>query len=74
MGERTKVVVAQPRSMSLRATIPSGVVHQFRIEEGWELDWEMHAQDSQLVLVVTPIPPPVAPAKPATGKPRKKGR
>lgn len=55
--EKTKVVVAQPRSKSLRATIPAGIVRQFGIEEGWELEWDIRARDNELQIVVQPIPP-----------------
>jgi bifunctional DNA-binding transcriptional regulator/antitoxin component of YhaV-PrlF toxin-antitoxin module len=53
--ERTKVVVAQPKSLSLRTTIPAGIARQFGIGAGSELGWEIEARDNRLVIVVRPI-------------------
>jgi bifunctional DNA-binding transcriptional regulator/antitoxin component of YhaV-PrlF toxin-antitoxin module len=54
--ERTKVVLAQSESKSLRTTIPAGIARQFKIAEGSEIGWEIEARDNQLVIVVTPLP------------------
>ncbi len=48
--EKTKVVVAQPRSRSLRTTIPASIARTLGIEEGTELGWDLQAKDSRLVL------------------------
>lgn len=53
--ERTKVVIAQSKSKSLRTTIPAGIARQFHIREATELGWEIEARDSKLVIVVTPL-------------------
>ena len=68
--ETTKVVVAQPKSRSLRTTIPAGIARTLGITEGSELGWDLQAKESQLVLVVRVLVPEDA-QKPA--KPRKKG-
>ena len=55
--ETTKVQLAQVNSKSLRTTIPAGIVRQFAIEEGTELEWEIAPKDNQLLIVVRPIAP-----------------
>ena len=77
--ERTKVVLAQPKSRSLRVTIPAGIARQFDIEEGSEIGWEIQARDDKLVIMVVPLPanPPKESVKPGfeplRDKPRRKG-
>ena len=53
--EQTKVVLAQPKSRSLRTTIPAGIARQFGIDEGSELGWEIEARDNELRIVVKPL-------------------
>ncbi len=53
--ERTKVVIAQSKSRSLRTTIPAGIARQFGIGEGSELGWEIEARENKLLIVVHPI-------------------
>ncbi len=53
--EKTKVVVAQPRSHSLRTTIPAGIARTLGITEGSELGWDLQAHDNDLVLIVRVI-------------------
>jgi bifunctional DNA-binding transcriptional regulator/antitoxin component of YhaV-PrlF toxin-antitoxin module len=60
--ERTKVVLAQAESKSLRTTIPAGIARQFNIKEGSDLGWDIQARDNRLVIVVVPAPPEVEPA------------
>jgi bifunctional DNA-binding transcriptional regulator/antitoxin component of YhaV-PrlF toxin-antitoxin module len=50
--EKTKVVVAQPKSRSLRTTIPASIARILGIEEGTELGWDLQARDNQFVLEV----------------------
>ncbi len=50
--EKTKVVVAQPKSQSLRTTIPASIARTLGIEEGTELGWELLARDNQFILEV----------------------
>ncbi len=51
--ERTKVVVAQPKSQSLRTTIPASIARTLGIEEGTELGWELLARDNRFVLEIS---------------------
>jgi bifunctional DNA-binding transcriptional regulator/antitoxin component of YhaV-PrlF toxin-antitoxin module len=50
--EKTKVVIAQPRSRSLRTTIPASIARTLGIEEGTELGWELQARENRFVLEV----------------------
>ncbi len=50
--EKTKVVVAQPKSRSLRTTIPASIARILGIGEGTELGWDLQAKDSRFVLEV----------------------
>ncbi len=50
--EKTKVVVAQPKSQSLRTTIPASIARTLGIVEGTELGWELLARDNRFVLEV----------------------
>ncbi len=54
--EKTKVVIAQPRSRSLRTTIPASIARTLGIEEGSELGWDLQAKDSHFVLIVSVLP------------------
>lgn len=55
--EKTKVVVAQPKSRSLRTTIPAGIARTLGITEGSELGWDLQAKENQLVLTVRVLGP-----------------
>lgn len=55
--EKTKVVVAQPKSRSLRTTIPASIARILGIEEGTELGWDLQARENQLVLTVRVLGP-----------------
>ena len=54
-GEITKIVSATTTSKSLRATIPIGIVRQFKITVGDQLRWSIRAEENKLVIVVEPI-------------------
>lgn len=73
--EKTKVQLAQVNSKSLRTTIPAGIVRQFAIQEGTELEWEIAPRDNQLLIVVRPVaildhPVPESQRPPAHKKPK----
>jgi bifunctional DNA-binding transcriptional regulator/antitoxin component of YhaV-PrlF toxin-antitoxin module len=55
-GEVTTIASATTTSKSLRSTIPKGIVRQFRLNEGDKLRWLIKAEDSELVIVVEPVP------------------
>lgn len=53
-GEVTVLSVATSKSKSLRATIPIGIVRQFRLKEGDQLEWRLEVQNGEMVIVVRP--------------------
>ena len=53
MSLKSKVSIARPRSKSLRATIPEGIVAFLDLEKGDKLDWRMEiAPNSERIVVV----------------------
>jgi len=54
MGEITVLTKATSKSKSLRTTVPMGIVKQFNLSEGDKLNWEIKAEDGDLVIVVRP--------------------
>ena len=55
MGEITVLTKATSKSKSLRTTIPMGIVKQFNLSEGDKLNWEIRAEDGELIIVVRPL-------------------
>ena len=55
MVETTKLTKATTKSKSLRTTIPMGIVKQFNLSEGGEIDWEIRAEEGELIIVVRPV-------------------
>ena len=54
-GEVTVLTVATSNSKSLRATVPIGIVRQFRLKEGDELHWQLQAQNGDMIIIVKPM-------------------
>jgi hypothetical protein len=52
MSLNSKVSIARPKSKSLRATIPEGIVAFLNLEKGDKLDWRMEIRDGKRVVVV----------------------
>ena len=46
---------ATSKSRSLRTTVPIGIVKQFNLSEGDKLNWEIRAEEGELIIVVKPI-------------------
>lgn len=46
---------ATSKSKSLRTTIPMGIVKQFNLSEGDKLNWEIRAENGELIIVVRPL-------------------
>lgn len=65
--ETTKVVIAQPKSGSLRTTIPASIARTLGIGEGTELGWELQPRENEFVLTVRVLPA-AAPTRPAPRK------
>ena len=55
MGEKTSINKATTNSVSLRTTIPQSIVTNFDLKVGDELDWEIKAEKSNLIINVKPI-------------------
>lgn len=55
MGEITVLNKATTKSMSLRTTIPMGIVKQFNLSEGDKLNWEIRVEGGELIIVVKPL-------------------
>jgi len=55
MGEITMLTKATSKSRSLRTIIPMGIVKQFSLSEGDKLNWEIRAEDGELIIVVKPL-------------------
>jgi len=54
-GQKSALVKARSNSSSLRTTVPAGIVSQFGLKEGDQLDWSLKAEGDKLLLVVTPL-------------------
>ncbi len=55
MGEKTTLTKASTKSESLRTTVPSGIVKQFYLTEGDQIEWEIKVLDGKLAILVKPI-------------------
>ncbi|MFB3888131.1 MAG: AbrB family transcriptional regulator [Candidatus Bathyarchaeia archaeon] len=55
MGEVTKLSNATSKHDSLRTTVPFSIVKQFGLKLGDSLDWQIKAEDGNLIIQVTPI-------------------
>jgi len=54
-GQKSVLVNARANSRSLRTTVPAGIVSQFNLREGDQLDWSLRAEGDKLILIVTPL-------------------
>lgn len=50
---KTNLVLAN-KSDSLRTTVPSHIVKQFKLKQGDKLDWELIAEADTLKIIITP--------------------
>jgi len=57
-GENTVLSGATTNSKSLRATVPIGIVRQFGLKEGDEINWQIKAEGGELVIHAKPIKHP----------------
>jgi len=55
MGEITVLTKATSKSNSLRTTVPQGIVKQFNLSKGDKLNWEIKAENGELIIVVRPL-------------------
>ena len=54
-GENTVLSGATTNSKSLRATVPIGIVRQFGLKEGDQINWQLKAEGGELVIHAKPI-------------------
>jgi antitoxin component of MazEF toxin-antitoxin module len=54
-GEVTILTPATTVSNSLRSTIPSAIVRQFKLSKGDKLRWRMEVANNQLIIIVEPV-------------------
>ncbi|MGA2572688.1 MAG: AbrB family transcriptional regulator [Candidatus Methanomethylicaceae archaeon] len=52
MSLASKVSIARPGTLSLRATVPEGIVAFLDIHEGDKLEWKMEIIDGERVALV----------------------
>ena len=54
MAEQTNLVFAN-RSGSLRTTVPSHIVKQFKLKNGDKMEWELIVEEGTLAIKITPV-------------------
>jgi hypothetical protein len=55
MGEKTTLTKASTKSESLRTTVPAGIVKQFYMSEGDQLEWEIKVVENNLGILIKHI-------------------
>lgn len=55
MGDVTTLAKATSNSTTLRTSVPASIKKQFNLTEKDQLDWQMQAQQNEIVIVVKPI-------------------
>lgn len=55
MGEKTTLTKASTKSESLRTTVPAGIVKQFYMSEGDQLEWEIKVVGGNLGILIKHI-------------------
>ena len=54
MVDRTNLVIAN-KSDSLRTTVPSHIIKQFKLKAGDQLEWNLVVENNTLRIVITPL-------------------
>ena len=54
MVDRTNLVIAN-KSDSLRTTVPSHIIKQFKLKAGDQLEWNLVVDNNTLRIVITPM-------------------
>lgn len=54
MGFKTTITKASSITNSLRTTVPAGVIQQFNLKNGDQLDWELKADNGNIIVIVKP--------------------
>ena len=53
-GNTTTLSLAVSKSDSLRTTVPTHIVSQFKLKAGGKLDWNLEVVDGKLKIIITP--------------------
>jgi len=56
MVETTVLTLATSNRASLRTTVPMSIVKQFNLKSGDKLEWTFEVKNSEIIVVVKPIP------------------
>jgi antitoxin component of MazEF toxin-antitoxin module len=54
MGFKTTISKASTIANSYRTTVPAAIMNQFNLKDGDQLDWELKAENGNLLLIVKP--------------------
>ena len=54
MGFKTTIAKASTISNSFRTTVPAAIINQFNLKDGDQLDWELKAENGNLIMIVKP--------------------
>jgi len=54
MGFNTTIAKASTKVKSYRTTVPAAIMSQFNLKEGDRLDWELKAENGEIIVIVTP--------------------
>ena len=54
MGFKTTIAKASTISNSYRTTVPAAIMNQFNLKDGDVLDWELKAENGNLLVLITP--------------------
>ena len=54
MGFKTTIQKASTIANSYRTTVPAAIMNQFNLKEGDKLDWELKAENGNLIVIINP--------------------
>lgn len=54
MGFKTTIAKASSISSSFRTTVPAAIINQFNLKDGDKLDWELKAENGNLIVTIKP--------------------
>lgn len=54
MGFKTTIAKASTIANSYRTTVPAGIMSQFNLKDGDQLDWTLKAENGNLIIMVKP--------------------
>ena len=54
MGFKTTIAKASTISSSYRTTVPAAIINQFTLKDGDKLDWELKAENGNLIIIIKP--------------------